>query len=569
MAVMEQSKLLMDIVLTLTFMYESYYDMAYKYQEETQTRYSSNIYRDKHDYKRANIFRIVTKVMFRVIAFFHIFIAIKYLFLGLLYLDWFEEYRVYDCFILGRVSFSTSSYFVTIVMTFSAVTYSFVYRFVIYNRIAHSFNFELFRFIQLDSDEVLWNEIQLKKYHRAIQRRSTNVEIEDTIMGKLKVRYSCGKIDHRRFEPRYGKFKFLFKNPFQPKPDQPNSILLRLNRTTHSWHSLRKTLIVYYPMTSFVFICIGVMYGYLFLWVPILSEYGFHIKYENCIKHIKSLSPEESAAYSYIYHSNLSDPPSREVPSVPIMNFYHIARLTFDCMENAYVWVDTYIAFTIYTSFISMQVMDLLEYLTVLERKLHKTISIMRCKSSMGGKDPADMNPVRLKSLIGSNILDQDPHLDELEDCSPTTMQAHILDYLRLVGTYQSYARYQTIFGVWIMWIAATAGISFWLAVHKFEDLQGEFRWGQIILAFIAVSCMSISAYFESRSRKLYHLISVAMAVDSDLLITKPRWCYLMQYYFPKPLYCFSAFDDAKFSWILCFQVSGLQAQIQSLAFSH
>lgn len=124
-----------------------------------------------------------------------------------------------------------------------------------------------------------------------------------------------------------------------------------------------------------------------------------------------------------------------------------------------------------------------------------------------------------------------------------------------MIDSYKHYSRFQTI-AVWIVWILWTSVTSFWLANNKHSDLVEEFLWGQVGLAFVAISCMTFSSYFESRSRRLYHLICVAMALDTDVLSTKKRWYQLTKFFYPKPMYCFAFFDTSELSYLFCMKVS-------------
>lgn len=210
-----------------------------------------------------------------------------------------------------------------------------------------------------------------------------------------------------------------------------------------------------------------------------------------------------------------------------------------------------------HSTLLAVHVVDLLTHLKLLDNRLVKTIASLRHKSLGEFMKFAHLDSFHLDSLIEMGPL-QDIRIHELsseDDCCASTTQAHVLDYMRMVGRYKVYVRFQ-VFAIWLVWLVMTAAYSSWLNVHKFQELPGEFRWGYIVLAIMAISSVSICAYVESRSRKLYRLICIAMAIDDDLLGTRLRWCHLAQYFSPKPLYCFTALDRTKFSWLFCMQVS-------------
>lgn len=539
-------------LLLLTFMYEAYYELTYSTEQNlTESIAEKGIGGKRGKGLQKNKLRSLSRRWFKAIVIVYGFLSIKYLLLCLLNLDYFAGYRFLDCYVVGRIAFSTKSYNATRVLIVIALIFSLVFRLIIVNKTAQSVNYELFRFFELDSEEVVSNEIQLRRYRKALRRGAINLAIENTIKyDDIPLRYSLEAIG--RYSPpvpHHEKFRFYFENPFESRPDRLNSILLRLNRKSDARQMLKNAMIIYYPIALAIFLFIPMIYMYFFILETTVTSKGFLINYDNCIKHIESLSPEEALLYSHIYRTNLSLLPSGSITSVPILSPYHIIRLFADVIEFIFAWCECCLAVALYTNIMILQLLDLTIYLKLLKEKVQTTIEYMRY-NSMTTVEHVKM----VRNLNFALVRDQKYGPPETDCCAATT-QADILDYLRLVASYRGYARFQTS-AILLVWVAMAMGTSFWLAVNKFDDLRGEWRWAQLGVASYAIVAMGTLAYFESSSRKLYTLMSSAMAVDNDIIGTKLRWCHLTMFFHPKPLYCITILDISKYSWLSCMQVS-------------
>lgn len=526
-------------MLILTFMYETYIKFAYDPSD-----------RDNGCLRRSKL-RSLSNWWFRITVTIYSLMLTKYLFLWLLNLDCFAEYRFIDCYILGRLAFSSQSYNATRVLIVISLVFNLTFRFIIVNWTVNSVNYELFRFLELDSEEVVWNEVQLKRYHKAFGRAMTDFVIESTRkFNKAAQRFSLQTVCFNSTpEPQYGKIRFHFENPFQIQPGSLDSCLLRLNRTPDARQKLKRAMTIYYPIAVLFFMVNSALFAYFFILGTTLTSMGFSVNYHNCVSYIASLGPEGSLYYSHIYRGDGSQLLDRAIPSMPVSSVYHIIRSSVDLLENAFIWCECFLAVTLHTTFMFVQLVDLLVYSEILKERVKSTIEFMRYES-MSTVEHVEAVANRLHPLVQSA-----KDLESVADLSPATTQAHVLDYLRLVASYRDYARFQT-FAILLVWITMTAGISFWLAVNKFDDLHGEWRWSQAGLALYAVSAMGFLSYFESNSRKLYNLMSSATAVDADLMETKERWCHLTMFFYPKPMYCIAIFDVSKYSWLSCMQVS-------------
>lgn len=558
----ESNKILQLVLmstLVLTFMYEDFDEIAYaRPTDNCNIREKSTL--EASAFKRRRL-RLLSRRLFTVIVTVHFVLLFKYLLLACLHLERFEEYRYLDCYILGRFSFSSKTYLATTVLTMIAIVYTLSYRFYTYNQASKLFNFELFRFLTLDHEEVLWNEIQLKKNRLGDnRRRTTNADGRVKKSSKKYLeRYSVIEgeeaIELKELGNKYGRIKIFFENPFKIRTNKYNPMLLRLNRTADAWCNLKYSTTIYYPIGLTLLLMMGFSYVYMFIVKTVLTTSGYYVNYSLCVSYIKSLGPSSARNYSYIIDVNDLSLPNQSIPSLPVVSMYHIVRLLMDITDNLFIWVDSIMAATLHTSLMLMQVIDLGVYVYELERRLKRTLHIMRYGDTDKVYKSMKLEAVKIRSALEPLKTSNDVSLaDHDEYCVPTT-QAYVLDYLRLVKSYGLYSIYQTS-AIAAVWLFMTAGISFWLGANRNLDLQGEFRWGQFGLAFFAVFCLSLSAYLESRTRKLYHLICIAMAIDTDVLVTKERWCNLTRFFYPKPMYCFAYFERSKISWLFCMKVS-------------
>lgn len=543
---------ILRFVLVATFMYPTYDKLTNSYLNHgnsTKNKYAN------HLCPRKDLIR-ASEWMFKAIVTIHTFLGIKYLLLSLLYLDWFADYRYYDCYVLGRFAFASRSYIVTIIIVVANIAFTLGYRTITILRTAPNFDYELFRFLLMDPDEVVWNEIQLQRNFIDHDRRMTSCEIGGRRTSEFNERYSFGALNSKYSRPGYGKLKYHFENLFEKihQEGQTAATLLRLSRTSYVWHKLSRIILGHFVGGISMAIAACSVYTYSFVLERVLTTHGFIVNYPNCISYINSLGPDESEAYSYIYQSNSSMLASRSIPSVPMVNFYHIVRLILDSMENLFVWVDLLSSGTLQTALMIIQSLDLLAHEQELEKALVESIHHMRGRLSTPMRNSVHLDRIGVLSQSDGTVNRLEPLPTEPKDICASTTQAHILDYFRMVERYQGYVVFQTI-ATWILWIAVTLGISFWLAANKYSDLHAIFRWSQVGLAIMAVSCMSTSAILESKSRRLYHLITVAMAIDRDVLDTKIRWCRFTNFFYPLPKYCFASHQSA-FSWLLCMKVS-------------
>lgn len=551
-------KFAITIALVVTFMFETYDKLTHEYP--TRHRYLAGdhdgiLNRDTSASRKLRQTLItISSRLHTLVTIAHIYLAIKFILVGLLYFDSFADYRYYDCYVLGRTSFSGQNYISTIVLGLIVNFYILGYRYMVRSRVRYSFDYEVLRFLKLDTEEVLGNEIEIEE-DRVIRKRSSNAMASNE--GDFRHRYSildtAIKDFPTRYGTQYGKIKFHFENPFRPYPDQPDNTLIRLNRTSRVHRSLRLFVVSLYTVGLLFGAIVLMSLVIIFTSRTIFTAHGFFVNYDACIRYIKSLTPERSKQFSFIYDQDSTEPPSQSIPSLPIFNLYHVLRLSIDLLDNAIMYCDPFIASTIHTSYMILQVVDLIVYAHLLEQRLVDTIEMMRNEHQT-----RFIRSVQLDSIASLAELDayrQDNSKREPEDFCLTTLQAYILDYLHMVRRYQDYSVYQAS-AILFIWISLTAGISFWLATNTFNNLQYEFRFAQMGLGLFAVISMGISAVLESKSRKLYHFMSVAMSIDRDVLVSKQKWCHLSKFFYPRPMYCFALFGQSEMSWLFCMKVS-------------
>lgn len=552
-------------VLVLTFMYESFDKTVHIRPANNLISREKSLAKLEASALQRKKLRLYGRRLFKVIVTIHFLLLCKYLMVAILHLERFKDYRYLDCYVMGRMSFSSKTYLASIVVMLIAITYSLFYRFYIKNRMSKHFNYELFSFLLLSPEEVLWNEIYLRKdQSRSHKRRITNTidndmkKSQNMYLEKYSMFEDTRSLDSVALTTSTNQFRFYLENPFRAQSNKSGSILLRLNRTSDAWHYLKYAITVYYPIGTLILLMIGFLYVYFFILKTALTTNGYYVNYSLCVGYIKSLSPELARNYSYIIDAFDFIPPSQSIPSSPQWNYYHILRFSMDIFDNLFIYTDSVMAAAFQTSLMLLQVIDLSVYIDQLGIRLTETLRIMRYRSMDKVFRSLKFDSVKLRSLIGSQIDDYESTLDDEDDYCVTTTQAYLLDYMRLVGSYGVYAIFQTS-AIAAVWLIITAGTSFWLGANRNLDLQGEFRWAQVGLALLAIFCMSVSAYLESKTRQLYKLISVAMAIDPDVLVTKERWCDLSRFFYPKPMYCFAFFERSEISWLFCMKVSSLK----------
>lgn len=540
-------------ILVVTFMYKAY-DEVIGHLEADLGKNKRTKRQDVDDLQERKRLVSFSRKLLKIIITIHVALAIKYSLIGLLYLDSFAKYRIYDCYILGRASFNSKLYLPNVILMLIIIAYSLSYRFIMISRIAPSFNYELVTFLQMKPEEVFWNEIQLRT-NSVMHCHNLSAQPRSNGLISTVDRYSISegmRVDNMN---RHGRLKFYFLNPFHNQPDKQDSILLRPNRTLDARNKSISRIATFCIGTSMIFFCMGIALLSLFSIGKTFTAKGFLLNYNLCVDYIRTLGRNQSSDFTYIYDINNTYRAGQEEIFFRY-NLYHTIRSSVDLFDDVFIWTDSLVASVLHSLLMVLQVLDLIVYINLLEQNLISSLDLMRKHSNATIVRPFQSNPVCTELTMAER--ESKPtrcqSAGESKNYSATTLQAYLLDYLRLVKSYQTYSSFQ-VAAMLAIWMIFSGCISFWLALNKNVEIS-EFRWAQPCLACAAAYLMSVSAYFEMRSRKLYHYICVAMALDTDVIASKHRWLYLTKFFYSNPMHCFAFFGRTGLSWLFCIKVS-------------
>lgn len=409
--------------------------------------------------------------------------------------------------------------------------------------------------------------------------------------------------------PYYLNPNLYFMNYFEP-----TEFLLRPNRSWQSWQELNRftrraafiSLVLAISWISVIFLTIG---------GSILTKLGYEMAYSTCVAHLRHYQLELG---DESYHSNIYEAPQKlayelkidDIPAlIPIYGPYKLqpfegfarARILTDLLENFTMWLEffcTFITLTFLMSFASLdvslnassiqqrlkQLLNVVELETsrrldgriemeesdskvskrpigaLLEVRINRSIARRRfaCSSSprtsttSSPERRADTQNRRHRHYSWAPITSQHHLLSEI-----TRLQATLVDHFQLVSSYNAFVSKTGLLTPIVIWFSYTITICTWVSSTKSRVVETEFLITEIGGSVLILFMMGSAAMTRKQNSLLYPLITRLIALDcTGLVLTKLRWIKILEYYHPKPRFCFTVFGSSEVSWLFCLKVS-------------
>jgi len=134
-------------------------------------------------------------------------------------------------------------------------------------------------------------------------------------------------------------------------------------------------------------------------------------------------------------------------------------------------------------------------------------------------------------------------------------LQLLLIDHFKLLRSYSHYVGYYFAFVV-AAWACFTASVVIWFGFAGGEGIFLIFYAVQILGTTGVVTCLCVLAYVRGRNRRLYSYVATLMARDANYTETKRLWLQIVDYFTPKPLYCFTLASRTEISFMLIIKVS-------------
>ena len=132
------------------------------------------------------------------------------------------------------------------------------------------------------------------------------------------------------------------------------------------------------------------------------------------------------------------------------------------------------------------------------------------------------------------------------------------MDHFQLIRDYNHLVEFELKVIV-VLFFMYSMVISYWAITIKSCTAEFEFVVVETTVVFFTVLFFSGAALARHANFRLYTLIGKAMAIDTGLH-TKKRWITIMNFYKPRPLYCFMLSGSTEVSWLFCLKVSYIES---------
>lgn len=459
----------------------------------------------------------------------HATMLIKYIILCLLTTNKsLQSYGWIDCYILGRFALtprlSRASKFVALFLTF----FHFLWRLVMTLRLPR-IRLEWAEFLQYSYDDVLFEEVKAKS--QRMRSREDNIGLGAKLCRKsITVEPSRSRIFYTG----------TIFNQHQP-------VVIRPNRTVQGRLYLTRFIIFYWSLAGIIITSL-VSFLVITMTPTCFTQFGFEQSYDVCVSWIINqvkIDNRSSRDYAHIYTAR------REMVDIEITrdwfvlpwtelrpyNSYNIMKLIFDYVDNIVIWFDTIVAFADYT-FVGMIVcIDIVIYFVSLRNRLR------RLKR-------------RLSQTYEPWLYREKPLLSQVETDNEEVhiIQVLTVDYFMQIDKYNAFANFYTQF-VLLLWISYTFCFCSWFVESEWHIIL-EWYAIEVISTLFVILIICTFGVIDSFSRQLHSLITVAMALDSNITHSKKRWMRILDYYSLTPIFCFRLFSSYKISIFLCLQVS-------------
>lgn len=342
-----------------------------------------------------------------------------------------------------------------------------------------------------------------------------------------------------------------------PNVGSKTTVMVRKNRTIAAWKRLSDYTQNYF-ITSFIMVVIGSLPVTYLIASVIFTRQGFELNYSVCTNYIKLLDEKEQLNYKHIYDLNMQ---SRQKPlralldMVDLISFtsYDVIRVLADIMQTSMELGLSTMSFTFDTFISILIVRDVIIYIDGLQAELSILVMNLNKCRKLPFKTSQALDP-RYQHLESESWALVEHGQNKLNLSKQVyCLQAQLVDFFMIIGRYNIYNAVFTsiVLAAWLLYSFLAA--NYLLAPNGI--VYYEIIFGQFIATGYFICVIGSFALVTHKVRKLYHLITSAMALDEDFAESKQRWATILTYFHPKPLYCFTLFGFA-ISWQFCLQVS-------------
>lgn len=489
---------------------------------------------------------------------YQMIVAIKYLLLCLLDTGFFEEYRLNDCFLVGRLGLDGPATGASKYLYLTVTIFQLCWLLVFTSK-KPKISFAILEFLLYDYDEVLeWEARARSKSTKNVYYSNKHYYLHPLLFGTNQDDTSTRM---------YYQSNLFFKNPFILDADVYQ---MRPNRTSEVWIKFRNFTIIYFVVTIVMLTLLLPMLVYSLTSV-LTTNKGFELSYANCVEYLAEHQQinNNSNYYSFIYNATKSVKQLKyEKYYAPVvlpfddhkpLNLYHLLRLIADIFDNTNGWSSIYAILTFSTYIIILINMDVSNYFEAVETKLVNLISDFRRAKNFNkfcqdkGERLSEMG-AKWKKLhrMGAH---EDVSLVQLHNITNT--QALVVDFFTMIDQYNVYVSFYISFitALWLGFMSAA-----FLCVLNPNSITSlarvEIFAFEVFATTYYASTAGLFAAFRMKTQRMYGLISTIMALDASYGATKARWLTMLQYFHPTSLYCFSIINSTEISWLFLLKVS-------------
>lgn len=474
------------------------------------------------------------------------------------YLPESSPYRLIDCFLLGRL---------IVTGTFTQVSQRFGLHVNCFQFIWSIQNLYLRPPIRLDCLEfLLYNSDQVEAIEFECCSNVGPIGRPDDTWQSVSLNNSPVRVTKSYQRSRSGAIKYpVFQyreETVSLTGDVTDSVRFRKNRSLESWSKLMQSTISFFRLFMLTAVACGTPVVYCMATVMITKQ-GFELNYSTCTNLIRSLDEKKRSQLGYIHlpevgEKNYSKSLSLALDWTDIISFddpYNLARLLADIFQTSVILNLSAMSFLFNTYIALMEAGDVENYLDFLEVELAKLISDLRrswnARSQMLRLDS-------LLSLMGEERINQTApdstkkFVDLQMMKRITDLQAQLIDFWALVARYNYLVGRHTSFVIMLWLVGSALSADYLLAPNGI--VYYEVVSFQIFTTGYFLGVVGRFASITRRIRRLYPMIASAMAYEGGI-DSKRRWSFILNYFYPKPLYCFTI-TEFTISWHFCLQVS-------------
>lgn len=558
----------------------------------------------------------LVNIHFRILITLYVVTLIKYGILIMLDFDFMADYRMLDCFLIGRLAFLGRWVGSTKYLIFILIVYLITTRLVLV-LLKPEFNLDCYQFILNGQELALENEtrsphINLSSDTEALagqlspsgkgnwRRRSHSYygEKDRSPDVTLEVTKDSEAMDHDSC--------YFMLNYFDTSSDMFNSNL-RPNRTAESWRKQSYYIYILGTLMFAYFICL-ICAIYIMVGPTILTKVGFRLNYQNCYSWLLEQKRKHGREYPSISPGNQLNMTQLNIRALPTLlpfedffepTLYGICRVSLDLIVNHFYYADFaynlaancqnvfHIVFDAYINYKSIRrrLLEIASHLRSLQaapnrkgrqfgieadgmavkerRSIEKSASSSTMIQPIGSQmllpekfDPRFAPAERITCpLPGDQHLKHNSPITRANcDLEIVRIQTTLVDHFVMISKYNKNLEFNII-ALLFVWLAYSVFICIWFGITGSREVTTEFYIAFSIGFVLMVSLLSAPAFLHSCNAELYRWIAYTMALDTNYVSTKGRWINIIKYYYPAPLYCFSFFRHSKLSWLFCLKL--------------